>query len=366
VPANEKFVEIEFPLGGLNLENEVQEQAPQTTISAENVRSLNIDTLRVRGGSRGGLDRFCQDPVPADTTQTMLIQHLNVIVDPQAPAFRSEFLIPDETWVEDPLNPGLYVPPGGSGNPPSPQESEEAAFVQQANKGHALEAGVTSSLRTVAFSSNVTDDNLILVAVSVSALNSPSVAVSDTQGNTYTLIEQITGSGNLPDTSVWRTFANGNGPLTVTATITTGVAGIGSSIISILEYTGISGVTPVLHSDQQDGAFSASSGQLSTGTIPCDSNANIVVAFFQAAIGTSNVSETHYPTVYAPTGMIERLSAPDTGSIGAAARFFVVDSLVIGTLTLVGGGVEMTLDWSTGGAVINFNWGAIGVCLKRA
>lgn len=137
MPANEKYADLEFPLGGLNLLQEVQEQPAGTTPVAENVRSINSDTLRARGGSRPGLIRYISAPpfVGAD-----LIQHLAVIVDPQADRLGLTTAVPQDDWVEDPLNPGFYIPPGGWGYQPNPNSppppsppTSSIAFVQSAN-----------------------------------------------------------------------------------------------------------------------------------------------------------------------------------------------------------------------------------------
>jgi hypothetical protein len=198
VPSNDRPIELEFPLGGVNLLTEYQEQPPGTTPSAENVRGLNPDTLKMRGGSRAGLARYIQDRVPANVSLSLLIQHLAVIVDPQAPAFRNEFLVPDDTWVEDPLNPGLYVPPGGSGNPPSsPQQDTNIAFVQKKGQNG---FGIVSTEQTMVFDNavwNGTNDRLVVIVVGTSHSSNFGVTVtveSDATGGTYTRVGQ--GSGN--------------------------------------------------------------------------------------------------------------------------------------------------------------------------
>lgn len=115
MPSNEQLADFEFPLGGINLLTEFQEQPPGTTPISINCRGINPDSLRARGGSRAGLSKYITDVIPADATQTLQIQHLAVIVDPQAEALGQKFFVPDDTWVEDPLNPGTWIPPGGWG-----------------------------------------------------------------------------------------------------------------------------------------------------------------------------------------------------------------------------------------------------------
>lgn len=128
MPSRDKLTPLDYPLGGIDRRPEFQEQEPGTTVEAVNVRGVNPVTLRARGGSRAGISHYIPTAVPADTAQTLLIQHLNVIVDPQAPSLPQEFGVPDDTWVEDPLNPGTFVPPGGwgpqGGSPPAEEPDD--------------------------------------------------------------------------------------------------------------------------------------------------------------------------------------------------------------------------------------------------
>lgn len=112
MPDNSKLVNLEFPDGGIDVSGEFQEQPPGTTPEAVNVRGVNPDTLRERGGSRAGLIKYIPGPL---FTGADLIQHLNVIVDPTGPALGQNFEVPGADWVEDPNNPNTFVPPGGWG-----------------------------------------------------------------------------------------------------------------------------------------------------------------------------------------------------------------------------------------------------------
>lgn len=116
---DDKYAHLEFPVGGVDKTQEFQEQPPGTTPDAENVRATDPDTLRVRGASRPGLEKY----ISTRATETV-IQHLNVIVDPQAPYLPQNFTVPGDDWVEDPLNPGTFVPPGGWGVQPNPNATQ--------------------------------------------------------------------------------------------------------------------------------------------------------------------------------------------------------------------------------------------------
>lgn len=112
---NEKYAELEFPLSGIDVTAEFQEQKPGTTPEAINVRGFDPIARRARGGSRPGIAHFAPNAVPANTSLDMIIQHLAVIVDPHATALPQNFVTPQNDWPEDPLNPGTFVPPGGWG-----------------------------------------------------------------------------------------------------------------------------------------------------------------------------------------------------------------------------------------------------------
>lgn len=113
---------LEFPLGGLDVTKEFQLQPPGTTPSAANVRVTDTIALRRRGGSRPGLVRYIDELVRGAPGNE--IQHLNVIVDPTTAALTQNFDTPDDTWIEHPRFPGVYVPPGGGGNQPNPNADQ--------------------------------------------------------------------------------------------------------------------------------------------------------------------------------------------------------------------------------------------------
>lgn len=113
-----------FPLNGVDAEQPFDLQPQGTAPDAMNVCAVDPSTNRARGGSRPGLGRFLP-PLPTGSA----IQHLQLIVDPQAEALTADFgelpfgsLIQFE-WVDDPTT-GIsqgrprnlgQVPRGGSG-----------------------------------------------------------------------------------------------------------------------------------------------------------------------------------------------------------------------------------------------------------
>lgn len=82
----EQFMEGVFPLRGIDISSEIAEQRPGTTRTGVNVRGQEMLTLRSRGGSRPGTDKFIVDQVSGDN----FVQCLEIIVDPTTDALLPE------------------------------------------------------------------------------------------------------------------------------------------------------------------------------------------------------------------------------------------------------------------------------------
>jgi hypothetical protein len=96
-PVNQGVIaDLFFPINGVDVSSSLELQTPDTTPLGTNVRAFEPTTNRARGGSRPGLSKF----IPAVPSNSSVIQHLNVIVDPQATAI------------------GLSYPPVSGGFPP--------------------------------------------------------------------------------------------------------------------------------------------------------------------------------------------------------------------------------------------------------
>ncbi len=104
----ETLAEMTFPLQGLNVATVYDQQPPGTAPVGLNVRSYEALTSRARGGSRPGLSQY----IPAQVDGAFKIQHLAVIVDPQAEA------LPGGTPPGDQAGPGRNATGGLLGYPP--------------------------------------------------------------------------------------------------------------------------------------------------------------------------------------------------------------------------------------------------------
>ncbi len=74
--ADESFVDLRFPLKGVDVSQGFGMQQPGTTPIGQNVRAYDTLTLRARGGSRPGLTRY----INAQVNGTNVIQELNYVV----------------------------------------------------------------------------------------------------------------------------------------------------------------------------------------------------------------------------------------------------------------------------------------------
>ena len=239
MPDNDRPFDLEFPLGGLNVMGEFQEQPAGTTPTATNVRGLNPDSRRARGGSRAGLFRYIPGPLfdGAD-----LIQHLNVIVDPSGDALQQNFEVPNDDWVEDPLNPGTFVPPGGWGySGGATQPVSEITYIQ----GKRQKFDADTIQQSVAFPSAVTNNNTIVVFVATGAdVSGVHVTVENNTsptgwaqvGSYIEITNPVGGTGSVQALSCWKKTAN-SGSNDNTVKVQPGNSA--EMAIVILEYAGM-------------------------------------------------------------------------------------------------------------------------------
>ena len=119
-----------FPVKGVEATCEYGRQPEDTTASGANVRAFEPGSDRGRGGSRCGLTKFVAGTVNGDFP----VQHLAILVDPQAPALNADnYTVGDAPpgYIADPStnnvtqrNPGRYIPQYGSGRAPNRNRPE--------------------------------------------------------------------------------------------------------------------------------------------------------------------------------------------------------------------------------------------------
>ncbi len=195
MPANEVTTELPFPFGGINLTTEFQNAPPETTPIAENVRGIDIGTYRQRGASRTGLARYIPERIPDGNT---VIQHLAVIVDPAAEGRRVNFLVADPDWIEDPLNPGFYVPPGGWANQQGAELPSDGVITFVQKQGINGLGSVAAGSHSMSWGSAPSNHDLMVVAVTTVSATS-NVQVSVTSGAATLSDYERVGQGTADD-----------------------------------------------------------------------------------------------------------------------------------------------------------------------
>jgi hypothetical protein len=114
MPDQEQQEPLIFPTAGINLITEFEQQLPNTTSVALNVRGWEPATQRNRGGSRQGISKWIDSQVPGTAA---LIQDLNQLVTLDATALLTGFgldIFPGES-IPNPNNPQFIIPRFGSG-----------------------------------------------------------------------------------------------------------------------------------------------------------------------------------------------------------------------------------------------------------
>jgi hypothetical protein len=287
MPDAERYVPLDFPLKGLELNSEFEEQPPQTTPVGNNVRARDVLGLRARGGQRPGLVKYIAGQIPGGA---QLVQHLNYIVDPTEQALRQNFLTPDGTWVPDPRNPGQFVPLGGWGNQPNQNASPPPGpgsikFVQQAASLIVGGGGIGS----VVLPSAVASGSLLVACISTESQDAgagdpnPTVTVTNGGGTPYTQAGSYAHAGVAPSNvgdfhdrvSLW--FLVSTGVANDKTVQVTPSAGANNCNVTLLNYSGAATVGVLDASgtaEQNDGVTTT----IATGAIAASTGDVVVVS----------------------------------------------------------------------------------------
>ncbi len=132
--APESFVDLPFPIKGIDVATELEHQPAQTTPVGQNVRAFEPSTQRARGGARPGLVEYIPSQVLGFPSK---IQHLNIIVDPtEAALVADDNSGSDADTIADPStnnlrirNLGRRVRRGGSGRQPNINTPKETLVI---------------------------------------------------------------------------------------------------------------------------------------------------------------------------------------------------------------------------------------------
>lgn len=217
----------------------------------------------------------------------------------------------------------------------SPPPPSTWSFVQSTSAQHTASA----SAQTLAFGSNVTSGDLLIVAVGMTASPGDTVTVTDSQSNTYTQVSTYASFSNASlgteILSVWWTIAGSSGANTVTVT----PSGIDALSIGIHEYT-----PPA-------------------GTVAVDKTANVTST--SAGPAASLVGVTAGAMIFAAYAQSDSNLASCTAGSGFTLRANILNGSGESGL-----GTEDKLNVAAGGQTVVFslsasvNWGCISVSFK--
>lgn len=112
---------LDFPSKGLDVSREIRQQPDKTTADCQNVASRDSITNRDRGGSRPGFSKYIDDQ---GSEGAVVVQMLEVLIDPTTDALIQNFETPDDDWTEHPRIPGIFIPPHGAPWQPTPNASQ--------------------------------------------------------------------------------------------------------------------------------------------------------------------------------------------------------------------------------------------------
>lgn len=162
---NDKEVPIEFPASGLNVATSYGQQPKGSAPIGVNVRSNESILNRERGGSRSGLSKYPPGLLPSGTN---VVQHMNIVVDPQGGALLAGSFITGPTEADpDPRWGGRLIRVGGDGiqlnrnqNRQTPQVFVQSQAFQAGGPGGSL-----GNPQTMVFTNKPSGGNLLFVLV---------------------------------------------------------------------------------------------------------------------------------------------------------------------------------------------------------
>jgi len=193
--------------------------------------------------------------------------------------------------------------------PPSP-----IAFVQSAS----VDAGVAVAT-SLAFTTNTTAGNLIVVAIRVGPPTTTTVAVKDSNGNSYTLARSQVQTTDRHQT--WVYYANNiaAGPTTVTVTLST----TATLRVAIHEYSGLNTVAPLDQTTSAQGNGTAPT----SGSVTTTAASELLFGMGSSANAQSWTAGTGYALRQAPAGKLETADqiVAATGSVSASASLGASD-----------------------------------------
>lgn len=257
----EKPTEVLFPVAGLNVATSYGQQPKGTTPTGVNVRAFESLANRGRGGSRCGLSQFLPVTTPAGD---FLIQHMNVIVDPQSPALLAGGEFPPGTVpIPDPdagRYPTRLIRPGGDGvqlnRALNRSQAPEGIGFARFTSGGSDTAGTFDNGGSFVLGTVGAMSTIIVYVETDSADSGATATVVDGDAVAYTMLDSVEQSYTRTDPetetrylkmSVWVLTATGtvgNNTVTVTTNIAEGATGSPRANLTGMEFTGVDRTGP--------------------------------------------------------------------------------------------------------------------------
>lgn len=183
-----------FPVQGVDTTCEYMRQPDATTPDAQNVRIHDPLAERARGGSRPGIGKYNPDQVNGETYQ---VQHLNILVDPQAPALSGTAEVDDDSTTNGPFRvPHRKIRSGGNGRRPivvdDSSPASDIAFVAKYRE----QPGNLSAMHEVPTPGSPVVDDLIVVIIRTSKSGSASALVDSVRNGEGIDFHQAGPAGN--------------------------------------------------------------------------------------------------------------------------------------------------------------------------
>ena len=172
---------------------------------------------------------------------------------------------------------------------------------------------------SLAFTTNTTAGNLIVVAIRVGPPTTTTVAVKDSNGNSYTLARSQVQTTDRHQT--WVYYANNiaAGPTTVTVTLST----TATLRVAIHEYSGLNTVAPLDQTTSAQGNGTAPT----SGSVTTTAASELLFGMGSSANAQSWTAGTGYALRQAPAGKLETADqiVAATGSVSASASLGASD-----------------------------------------
>lgn len=164
---NDKEVPLAFPTSGLNVATSYGQQPDASTPIGVNVRANESILNRARGGSRSGLSRYPPGILPSGDN---VVQHMNVVVDPQGGALLAGSPLTDPSEEDPDPRWTRMIRTGGDGI--QMNRNVNRPMVDQLVQSTSGSFGFSDGTFSTNFGSQPLSGNLLVVVATAVVLNS--------------------------------------------------------------------------------------------------------------------------------------------------------------------------------------------------